>query len=381
MIEVKRMTGEEITDEIKSIWRDANKKAGRNHYRHTPEFREVFLGTGYDRDLVTFGLQRDGAWFGFFNIVVDDGKIEFTAAEKRLFGVPVRLAIVSLPGLPGIGTGADLIEVSRQLFALMPELDGIGFGALDLEGPLAEPWLAGRGGPGFFPYYPKRRVQRRYLLDAPELIDKYDQKFSAKTRNNLRRKFRKMEREHGPLVTREMCAPEEMDDFLRDGGQVIEAGWKAKVLGDELTELRRRYYRLLADRGMFLGFVLYAGDRPVAMADGLINGSTFHFEHIAFDPEFGRHSPGLGLLLEVFSRIYTREYGFDLIDFGYGHAAYKAQYTNRGYPEVFAYFYRDRPKLRIALVALAAYHAAYDGVKALLEKLNLRQKIKKLVRS
>jgi len=72
---------------------------------------------------------------------------------------------------------------------------------------------------------------------------------------------------------------------------------------------------------------LHAGDRLVAAHFGLRSGRRLSWWFPTYDPEFGRYSPGLALLLDLTTLACDR--GIDLIDLGRGEHSYKLRVANR----------------------------------------------------
>ncbi len=82
------------------------------------------------------------------------------------------------------------------------------------------------------------------------------------------------------------------------------------------------------DRGGIHGLlsVLYAGDKPVAMHYGMLDGDWLHYWFPVFDPQYGYGSPGSQLFLEIVRECESR--GVTKVDMGYGEQRYKHKLTN-----------------------------------------------------
>ncbi len=72
--------------------------------------------------------------------------------------------------------------------------------------------------------------------------------------------------------------------------------------------------------------VLYAGEKPVALHYGMLEGDLLHYWFPVFDPIASFGSPGTQLFLEVAREGAAR--GVRAIDMGYGEQAYKTKLTN-----------------------------------------------------
>jgi CelD/BcsL family acetyltransferase involved in cellulose biosynthesis len=72
--------------------------------------------------------------------------------------------------------------------------------------------------------------------------------------------------------------------------------------------------------------VLYAGDKPVALHYGIVEGDLLHYWFPVFDPKYSYGSPGTQLFLEVANTAVNL--GYTAIDMGYGEQPYKEKLTN-----------------------------------------------------
>jgi len=90
------------------------------------------------------------------------------------------------------------------------------------------------------------------------------------------------------------------------------------------AELLRKL--MAAQSATFAGVcsVLRAGGRPVAVHAGMRSRSMLHWWFPAYDPEFGRYSTGIILLLRLAEAL--REAGIGTLDLGKGDASYKSAF-------------------------------------------------------
>jgi len=93
--------------------------------------------------------------------------------------------------------------------------------------------------------------------------------------------------------------------------------------------LRKLLYQLHADnstqpRGILS--VLCAGEQPVALHFGMLEGDLIHYWFPVYDPAYSFGSPGTELFLQVAREAANR--GVTAIDMGYGEQAYKEKLTN-----------------------------------------------------
>jgi CelD/BcsL family acetyltransferase involved in cellulose biosynthesis len=146
---------------------------------------------------------------------------------------------------------------------------------------------------------------------------------------HLRRKTRKLEREHGLLsfvhhdgdsAALEKLFEWKADQYTKTGTvNILEQRWVRDVL--------RQVHATQSDdfRGL-LSFLLAEG-RPVAAHLGMRSAGALHYWFPAYDPEFASYSPGLILLLKLAEA--SRAAGVDTIDLGTGDYEFKRMLMNR----------------------------------------------------
>ena len=147
------------------------------------------------------------------------------------------------------------------------------------------------------------------------------------------RRRRKLEREVGPVVCEwQSSQPEDdmarleqwkSDQYARDG----HVGPLRRSRGSPAPSAGCAESRDPACTGVLT--VLRAGDRLVAAHFGLLGPDRLSWWFPAYDPEFGRYSPGLILLLSLISE--AAERAVPVIDLGRGEHGYKLRVTPHFY--------------------------------------------------
>lgn len=97
-----------------------------------------------------------------------------------------------------------------------------------------------------------------------------------------------------------------------------ESGWAGGALERVLCTQSPRFGGMLS--------VLYAGDKVVAAHFGMRSRKVWHYWWPAYNPDFARYSPGVGLLLEMARS--ARPLGVETIDLGKGGQPYKQRLKN-----------------------------------------------------
>ena len=160
------------------------------------------------------------------------------------------------------------------------------------------------------------RGYEHYLKHNRDTIDRQGQK------------TRKLIRTKGPLRLDLDCRDPKMLDYLIDlkGQQyrrtqiydILSVDWIQRLLHDLLRNQDSPVRGLLS--------VLYAGDDPVAMHFGMLEGDLLHYWFPVYDTQYSYGSPGTVLFLEIAKQ--AVEQGVRSIDFGYGELPYKYKVCN-----------------------------------------------------
>ncbi len=155
-----------------------------------------------------------------------------------------------------------------------------------------------------------------YLKNNRDTIDRQGQK------------TRKLIRTKGPLRLDLDCRdPKMLDHLIELKGQqyrrtqiydILSVNWIQRLLHDLLRNNEAPVRGLLS--------VLYAGDDPVAMHFGMLEGNLLHYWFPVYDNQYSYGSPGTVLFLEIAKQAVDQ--GVRSIDFGYGELPYKYKVCN-----------------------------------------------------
>jgi CelD/BcsL family acetyltransferase involved in cellulose biosynthesis len=176
-----------------------------------------------------------------------------------------------------------------------------------------------------FDQYTERRVPSP-IVDLGGGWDAYlEQRRTAgvSSFNALPRKMRKLERELGTL--RFVSHTTDPDVFARlvewKRAQYERTSTRGSMSHDWALEVLRRL--MLVQAAEFAGTLsaLYAGEQLIAAHAGMRSATVWHYWYPAYDPELGRHSPGLVLIHEMCR--WAASAGLHRIDLGPGEGAHK----------------------------------------------------------
>lgn len=183
----------------------------------------------------------------------------------------------------------------------------------------------------FAPYHHRRH--RAPLVDLRTGHEQFLQEVRAHSKDLLAqvgRRRRKLEREIGPVMC-EWQSSQAAADISR-----LE-GWKSdqyerdetwdRFAAPWIAEAVRRLAQSRDPGCTGVLTALRAGDRLVAAHFGLLGPDRLSWWFPAYDPEFGRYSPGLILLLSLIEE--AAERAVPVIDLGRGEHGYKLRVTSR----------------------------------------------------
>lgn len=219
---------------------------------------------------------------------------------------------------------------------------------------------------------PEVRFRRR--LRDPETGEPV-QVNSSKTRQGLRRKQRNLKKELGGDVEfLKVTRPDQTDEFLRDAAEIVAKTYQAAIdVGVRDDAPMREFLHKLATEGTLRGYLFRGNGQAIAYVLGDVENCTFNLWATSFLPEYGRFSPGIVLLDQVFEEL-TSE-GVELFDFGHGEAAYKQQLGNEKLEEETLSIYAPGP---VPLTAFLLHRGSLSLQSALRDALNRSGGLQKL---
>lgn len=154
--------------------------------------------------------------------------------------------------------------------------------------------------------------------------DSYLSGLTSKDRHELKRKMRRLEREHPDAIVRR-ATDETLEGDLKlfvDMHRGTE-GHKGHFMRPEIATFFERVARDFSSLGWLRLDFLEIGGRPVASTLGFQFNDTFYLYNSAYEPEVARLSPGLVLVAELVKR--SIDDGLKKFDFLRGPERYKFQ--------------------------------------------------------
>jgi CelD/BcsL family acetyltransferase involved in cellulose biosynthesis len=302
----------------------------------------------------------------------------FRMASVRLGRMPYRTVELFGPGV--VARDEDVVsEALAQIDAVSEPFHALLLNEVPTDSAL---WKAvsARTARGFQTI--ERERGTHHLVDLPRSIDEYRARFSAKTRSTWTRKTRKLESEHGPLSLKVYARPEEVVDLLNTVDPVSKLTYHYHLLGRELSPRNTRLMANLqrwASRGWLRSYVLFAGERAVAYAIGSVARRRYSYDLPGYDPALSSSSPGILLLLRMIEELIESNTA-DVLDFGGGHADYKALLATRSFSATNALLVRRHPYAQGIAHLQRGMVASTHKVAQLMERYQMKSRMKNWIR-
>ncbi len=231
---------------------------------------------------------------------------------------------------------------------------------------------------GFLTRGSSSQIDEHWRMSIPDTIDKFYSARSRGHRHNLRRAISKLEQNYaGNVRYVHYTTIEQVDEFLQTAANISEKTYQyalnAGLINDENTKSR---IKAAANKGWFRGHIIFAGDKPCAFQLGIHYENIYYMVNIGYDPAFSSYKPGLILFLKVLELI-CDEPSIDTLDFHFGDAEYKNRYGTEHWQEANVFLFA--PKLYPVFInVLQSTTTAIDaGMKHVLNKMGLLDKIKR----
>lgn len=296
--------------------------------------------------------------------------IDFTVGSRRLLSVGRDLATWSF-------TLEQVLDSAP--YALAPPAPG-----RDGVRVLSAPQAAIPAITACFPHHliGGRQDYRRHFIDMAGSFEDYLGRFSGKTRSTLRRKGRKLARELGGYTVSEHRTPAEVERFLDAALPLSERTYQARLLDAGLPDdaAARSAMLAAAEDDRMRCFLLHTGGKPVAYLSLPVTGRTLVYEHLGYDPDRARLSPGTVLQLEALERLFAED-RFAFFDFTEGEGAHKAMFGT-DHAECSSFVLLD-PTLanRALLGARATFDGAVGTAKALAQRTGALAKVRSVLKA
>jgi hypothetical protein len=235
---------------------------------------------------------------------------------------------------------------------------------------------------GAFREYRPQGMLEHHQIHFPKTIDEYWEKnFSPKTKRNLQRKVRKLGKDLGKEIRLERCdSPANVDRFVRDAISVSKRSYQYHLLGlgiQDPVEFERRA-RGAAEKGWLRGYILYAGDEPIAFMFGYQYRGVYLYVDTAYDQAMRQVGPGTVLHVMVIEDMYAHDCP-RIFEFG-THGDQKATFGNFKYYAGQSFLIHRAPYPQVAAGLYRASNVGTEVAKKVLDRFGVTRKLKQTIR-
>lgn len=355
-------TFRDLPDDARAFWERVRRaQDSAAYFTSSPEWVELMAGDGP----CTIAVSRDaqGRCTAVLPCLHRAWELDARVLGRRL--AHGSLAALKVGGGDLIEEGlsdADLDETVRALFDARPDADVIWFECVGEPGRYDRlVSAAGRGGRAFA--VPLFRGLAHHRLRLPPTWDAAQALRSTKSQKRLRSKEKALEREAGaPGRVVQIRSPADWGPYAERIERLVDQSWQSQLLGQSF---RLDGVRGTAERGWLRGFLLLAGEEPLAFTLYYQGMGTLISAVLAYDRRYARFSPGAILFQHTLRCLYESDRP-EVLDFGEGDADYKQQWANEQVDANAVLLVRRTARTRAWFALYRATRAADRGARALL---------------
>ena len=317
-------------ESVRQMWEALGGQSPSQAASHE-DYKNLLLSAGGHDEMYLLALRENGHIVTLAPFVLSHGKKTYDLGSRPLFSLPVRRLSLLNDSLVGRNDSRQMRLVFDAL-AECNDCDLVSFDEHGLDSPFMRSLKSALADTSWRCVNPFHKTSVHWLLDLPPTIDDYMSGLSGRTRQTLRRKLVKFDKQCGGQV-RLVTHPGDVDWFLAAGEKISRLTYQWKV-GQRLCfdEPTRRTYLANAKAGTLRCYMLMAGEEPIAFVRGNIRDGVYNYETPGYDPGYANVSPGTVLLLRVFEDLINHT-ECRVFDFGIGgdYVGYKKVLGNRSY--------------------------------------------------
>jgi CelD/BcsL family acetyltransferase involved in cellulose biosynthesis len=222
----------------------------------------------------------------------------------------------------------------------------------------------------------------RYYVETQGTLEDYLQKFSSKTRRELLRQVRKLEKDGGgKLDWREFRRPEDMAEYQRLAREVSKKTYQERLLKNGIPDTAEYVQELerLARLGVIRAYILFFGGAPIVFHLCSIKDVNLVGQQIGYDPAFRKYSPGTVEQFLLLEKLFN-EKEFQRFDFGGGESSYKEFFATGKAPCADIYYYRRTLRNRVIVTLHSMLARFCSATTEVLARVKIKERLKKFLR-
>jgi len=218
------------------------------------------------------------------------------------------------------------------------------------------------------------------MRELPDTVGQLYASLSSSQRSHFRYTAKKLKADFsGQVRVDQLTDLADLDRMLQDVEEIAKKTWQRQFgMGFNTSAGVRDLLKTEAEVGWLRVYVLYLADKPCAFWIGAVYRQTFYSDFTGYDPEYTRYSPGLYLLSQMLEEFCS--HGVGALDFGFTDDWYKKRFGNASRREATVHVFAPTSK-GVSLSAMRTFTSLIDeSFRALLERTNLIQNVKKMWR-
>lgn len=229
-------------------------------------------------------------------------------------------------------------------------------------------------------YFPK--IELHWSMTIPENTDLLFQKLVPKTRNTIKRKIRKLEKEFADQVKVVTYRDKDrLEEAIRNAHEISKNTYHTGIDSGFVNDTRTRKILATAAKHNWLHMsILYIKGEPCAFQSGLRYGKTYFLEQLGFHPHWKKWNVGTYLFFKVLEDL-CEDCTINELNFGFGDAQYKQSYGDKSWNEASVYIFT--PRLYPVIINILKTSVGFLNLilEYLLNKCGLKNRIKRLWRN
>jgi len=271
---------------------------------------------------------------------LESRRLRLRVGHVAIFEPKVRLLFFVQGGFIGNTSEENSQLIARELKQCFQngEADSAEFSRLSKDSTLLNAAEAEFGFLGCGHFIP---IHEHRWLELPGSFKEFLQSLSRKTRHEFRRHERKLAEDFAGRTHIHCFREEDEVSELANEVEKISAKTYQRALGVGFSTDPHvlESLRTTARKGGLRGCVLYLDREPCAFFIGKHYRDTFHGYFMGFDPEFGKYSPGLLVLMHSIEECFDPNMRAAQFDIGWGDRQYKRVFCNQSKQDGPLYLY------------------------------------------
>jgi hypothetical protein len=351
---------------------------------HDVEWLEAGRRADADDAIVTLADYAADALVGVLPLRVSTGEIKYTVGNVTLFRKKVReFQLFEAPISTRADRGAAMARAMEGLAEAMPD----GAVAFASAVPCESEFHALLNAPGgalgrLFHVLQWGGENWHCKIDWQGTLEGYLASLGADSRRNFKRYSKKLFANEAlkPKIERFRSA-DEIGRFLDDGIKISDKTYQKKLYGLGLARggATEKRFRFAAERGAFLGHILYLNGEPAAFHYGFVFGETFFVLQMGYDPAVAQHQAGAVLFFHVLEDVERLKLPIKVVDCLPGVTDFKLRTTNRKTRIENFYLFKKGLRGSALYAAVKLVDATTRGLKTLAERFKLSERLRRRV--